>query len=95
MARYASMLARKIMYWRLNDKKPSQTVSGIDWNQILLMIEAGMLSDGLAKSLLQSIEQDIEHLKDFPDATHGPPDAEQLYVKGRPHVRLGHLVGEG
>jgi hypothetical protein len=94
MASYASMLARKIVYWRLNDKKPSQTVSGIDWNQILLMTEAGMLSEGLARSLLQSIEQDIEHLKDSPDATHRPPEPEQLYVKGRPYVRLGHVVGE-
>jgi hypothetical protein len=94
MTSYASILAQKIRYWHLNEKKPSQTVSGVDWNQVLLMIEAGMSSEGIARSLLQVIEQDIEHLKDFPDATHRHPDAEQLYVKGRPHVRLGHVIGE-
>jgi len=94
MANYASILARKITYWRLNDKKPSQTVSGIDWNQILMMIKAGMLSEGMAKSLLQVIEQDIEHLKDFPDATHRHPDADQLYAGGRPDICLGHVIGE-
>jgi len=94
MAHYASNLARKITYWHLNEKKPSQTVSGVDWNQVLLMIEAGMLSEGMAKSLLQVIEQDIEHLKDFPDATHRHPDADQLYAGGRPDIRLGHVIGE-
>jgi hypothetical protein len=94
MANYASILAQKIRYWHLNEKKPSQTVSGVDWNQILLMIEAGMLSEGLARDLQQVIEKDIEHLKDFPDATHKHPEAEQLYLKGRPHVRLGHVIGD-
>ena len=94
MKRFVSILIKKIQYWRLDERKSFQNKSGIDWHSILMMLEAGMISEPMARDLLQVIETDIEQLKDFPDATHRLPDAEQFYVNGRPHVRLGHLVGD-
>ena len=93
MPHFVSNLIRKIKHWRLDERTPFQNKSGIDWHQILVMLEAEMISEPMARDLLQVIVTDIEHLKDFPDFLHKLPEREQWYRDGDPDVPLGSLVG--
>ena len=93
MGNYQSNLIGKIRHHRLDEKNPSQTKTGTDWKQVLAMAEYGLLSEGMAKIYLHTIETDIEFFTDFPDFLHRLPGPELLYADGRPHVRLGSLIG--
>ncbi|MHB9071268.1 MAG: ATP-binding protein [Sedimentisphaerales bacterium] len=94
MKNFTAELARKINENMLHEKRPNQTVSSIDWKQVLIAIEHGFLSEKLARNFLFLIEKDINHFKDFPDFLHRTPTPEQLYAEGKPHIRLGQTVSD-
>lgn len=94
MSRFITELVKKIQHYRLDDKTPAQTKTSTDWRQILMMAEYGMLSEKMARIYLHTIETDIDFLEDFPDFLHRLPSPEQLYSKGRAHVRLGAVVDD-
>lgn len=94
MKSFLAKLANEIRRYHLHEKKPSQTKSGINWEQVLIAAEHGFLSEKLARNFLFLMEKDINHFNDFPDMLHGLPKAEFWYAGGRPHVRLGHAVGD-
>jgi hypothetical protein len=59
---------------------------------ILFMAEQGMLSESIAKAYLFSLQDAIEHAKDFPNFLHRPPTEEQFHADGKPDIEVGHLV---
>jgi chromosomal replication initiation ATPase DnaA len=59
---------------------------------ILFMAEQGMLSESMAKAYLFSLQDAIEHAKDFPNFLHRPPTQEQLDARGKPDIEVGTLV---
>jgi len=94
MRSYLAELIKKIRYYRLDEKRPSQAKTKIDWKQVLLLAEYNMLSEGMAKAYLHTIETDIKFFKDFPEFLHPLPEPEQLYAEGRPDIRLGALADD-
>ena len=73
---FSTELIQKIRYYRLHEKSPSQTVTKINWQQILIIAEYSMISEQMARNYLYLIEKDIEFLKDFPDFLHRVPTQE-------------------
>jgi len=89
---FASRLIKLIHHYRLHERKLSQLKTHVDWKQILVMAEYGMLSEKMARNFLCLIEVDIDYLKDYPEFLHESPEAAQFYAEGKPHIKLGTLV---
>ena len=82
---YVAELIATIKYYHLDDHD-----EGIA--DILFMAEQGMLGESMAKGYLFSLQEIIEHAKDFPNFLHRPPTQEQLDARGKPDIEVGTLV---
>jgi len=78
-------LIATIKYYHLDDRY-------LDIADILFMAEQGMLGESMAKGYLFSLQEIIEHAKDFPNFLHRPPTQEQLNARGAPDIEIGTLV---
>ena len=87
------VLLQKIRKSRLDNIPSFLLPSKMDWKEVLMMAEYGMLSEAMAKTLLPLADEDVEHLRDFPEFLHRPPEPEQWYRMGKPDVPIGTLVG--
>ena len=86
MLNYRALLIQTIARYRLDEQYPY-------WAQIRVLAERGMLSAKFCKAFLHQLDPLIEHLKDFPSYLHrAPEEGSQLYLKGRPDIRLGNVV---
>lgn len=94
MKRFRLELIELIRRFHLDQKTASQNITEVDWRQILMMAQRFMISDDLCKAYLYLIQQDVEHLTDFPDYLHRIPEPEQLYRDGRPHIRFGAVADD-
>lgn len=80
----AELLAT-IKYYHLDDRY-------LDIADILFMAEQGMLGESMAKGYLFSLQEIIEHAKDFLNFLHRAPSEEQFNADGKPDIEVGHLV---
>ncbi len=85
MGKFTEQLIRTIQTYRLADRYP-------DFSQLTLMIERGLVSEGMARAFLYSLQDFVEDQKDYPNLLHRPPTEEQWYARGRPDIELGSLV---
>lgn len=61
--------------------------------EVLALLRAGRISEGLAKVILADMEGTIQQAIDFPHVLHRLPDAETLYAPGYPDISIGTLLG--
>ena len=59
--------------------------------QIASMLRQGMVSEGMAKTILFGLDPQIEKAIDFPCVLHRLPEAEEFYADGYPDFTLGTL----
>lgn len=85
MPNYVSMLLHELAEYGLCDRHPELAT-------YVMLAQLGQLSQSTAKAVLIHIQELIEHYKDFPCRLHRPPTEEQLYVHGKPDIRVAKLV---
>jgi len=85
MGKHAALLAKVIDEHGLADRDARIM-------QVRCLLEQGKLSEGLARAYLYSLEDRIEHDRDFPVRLHRPPTAEQLYANGKADIEFLTLM---
>ena len=85
MGKLSAQLYHLIKSYALADRNP-------EFAQLELMLQRGLISEGMAKAFLYRVQDSIDEQIDFPCPLHRAPTAEQLYAEGKPDVEIGSLA---